>query len=306
MENLLLNTTKYLLHFWTLSSPLLSTLKWCLHYQWLDELGFSFERPLDEYQQFICKAPLRNYLLYIQITITCDKWKRSEDRSLFFPSILEAVDEQVSHGFPMSFKFIPACIPQDEMTIRKTYRVLQKNSHATWQASNSRSPLQPPLQSCNWKGVNVPNMNGCFFWRPMGTTRKKQLWSWGARGDPTLESTILSDGCFLWRTRYVRYPPSCIRHANTHLNLITPSCGSFWAGTAWGGLNWNYASTKGCFNPPTPPLSQQSGETEWVKVQQETNADSCNKWRKFTVSNFEHACATNKVLSFSKRSNLFV
>ena len=182
----------------------------------------------------------------------------------------------------------------------------KKNSHATWQASNSRSPLQPPLQSCNWKGVNVPNMNGCFFWRPMGTTRKKQLWSWGARGDPTLESTILSDGCFLWRTRYVRYPPSCIRHANTHLNLIIPSCGSFWAGTAWGGLNWNYASTKGCFNPPTPPLSQQSGETEWVKVQQETNADSCNKWRKFTVSNFEHACATNKVLSFSKRSNLFV
>ena len=78
----------------------------------------------------------------------------------------------------------------------------KKNSHATWQASNSRSPLQPPLQSCNWKRVNVPNMNGCFFWRPMGTTRKKQLWSWGARGDPTLESTILSDGCFLWRTRY--------------------------------------------------------------------------------------------------------
>ena len=77
----------------------------------------------------------------------------------------------------------------------------KKNSHATWQASNSCSPLQPPLQSCNWKGVNVPNMNACFFWRPMGTTRKKQLWSWGARGDPTLESTVLSDGCFLWRTR---------------------------------------------------------------------------------------------------------
>ena len=62
----------------------------------------------------------------------------------------------------------------------------KKNSHATWQASNSRSPLQPPLQSCNWKGVNVPNMNGCFFWRPMGTTRKKQLWSWGAWGIPRL------------------------------------------------------------------------------------------------------------------------
>ena len=72
----------------------------------------------------------------------------------------------------------------------------KKNSHGTWQASNVRSPLQPPLQSCNWKGVNVPNMNGCFFWRPMATTRKKQLWSWGARGDPTLESIFLSDGCF--------------------------------------------------------------------------------------------------------------
>ena len=65
-------------------------------------------------------------------------------------------------------------------------RVLQKNSHGMWQASSVRSPLQPPLQSCNWKGVNVPNMNGCFFWRPMATTRKKQLWSWGARGIPRL------------------------------------------------------------------------------------------------------------------------
>ena len=62
----------------------------------------------------------------------------------------------------------------------------KKNSHGTWQASNVRSPLQPPLQSCNWKGVNVPNVNGCFFWRPMATTRKKQLWSWGARGIPQL------------------------------------------------------------------------------------------------------------------------
>ena len=62
----------------------------------------------------------------------------------------------------------------------------KKNSHATRQASNVRSPLQPPLQGCNLKGVNIPNMNGCFFWRPMATTRKKQLWSWGARGIPRL------------------------------------------------------------------------------------------------------------------------
>ena len=62
----------------------------------------------------------------------------------------------------------------------------KKSSHGTWQASNLRSPLQPPLQSCNWKGLNVPNLNGCFFWRPTATTRKKQLWSWGARGIPRL------------------------------------------------------------------------------------------------------------------------
>ena len=62
----------------------------------------------------------------------------------------------------------------------------KKNSHGTWQASNLRSPLQSPLQSCNWKGLNVPNLNGCFFWRPTATTRKKQLWSWGARGIPRL------------------------------------------------------------------------------------------------------------------------
>ncbi len=93
--------------------------------------------------------------------------------------------------------------------------------------------------------------------------------------------------------------------ANTHLNLIIPSCGSFWAGTTWGGRNWNYASTKGCFNPPTPPLSQQSGETEWVKVQQETNADSCNKFEN-PQCHFFNFCATNTVLSFSNRSNLFV
>ena len=62
----------------------------------------------------------------------------------------------------------------------------KKNSHGTWQASNVRSPLQPPLQSCNWKGLNAPNLNGCFFWRPKATTRKKQLWSWGARGIPRL------------------------------------------------------------------------------------------------------------------------
>ena len=43
-----------------------------------------------------------------------------------------------------------------------------------------------PHFSCNWKGLNVPNLNGCFFWRPTATTRKKQLWSWGARGIPRL------------------------------------------------------------------------------------------------------------------------
>ena len=41
--------------------------------------------------------------------------------------------------------------------------LFKKNSHSTWQASNVRSPLQPPLQTCNWKGLNAPNLNGCFF-----------------------------------------------------------------------------------------------------------------------------------------------
>ena len=73
------------------------------------------------------------------------------------------------------------------MLIQKIFPgFFKKNSHGTWQASNLRSPLQPPLQSCNWKGLNVPNLNGCFFWRPAATTRKKQLWSWGARGIPRL------------------------------------------------------------------------------------------------------------------------
>ena len=73
------------------------------------------------------------------------------------------------------------------MLIQKIFPgFFKKNSHGTRQASNLRSPLHPPLQSCNWKGLNVPNLNGRFFWRPTATTRNKQLWSWGARGTPRL------------------------------------------------------------------------------------------------------------------------
>ena len=52
---------------------------------------------------------------------------------------------------------------------------------------------------------------------------------------------------------------SCMYFSFRHVSL--PLVVS-WAGTAWGGLIWNYASTKGCFSPPTPPLSQESGEKE--------------------------------------------
>ena len=57
----------------------------------------------------------------------------------------------------------------------------KKNSHATWQASNSCSPLQPLLQSCNWKGVNVPNMNG-FFLKADGDNPKETTLKLGGTG----------------------------------------------------------------------------------------------------------------------------
>ena len=77
----------------------------------------------------------------------------------------------------------------------------KKNSHATRQASNVRSPLQPPLQGCNLKGVNIPNMNGCFFLKAHGDNPKETTLKLGGEGDPTIDSTVLLDGCFLWRTR---------------------------------------------------------------------------------------------------------
>ena len=57
----------------------------------------------------------------------------------------------------------------------------KKNSHATWQASNSCNPLQPLLQSCNWKGVNVPNMNG-FFLKADGDNPKETTLKLGGTG----------------------------------------------------------------------------------------------------------------------------
>ena len=53
----------------------------------------------------------------------------------------------------------------------------KKNSHPTWQASKVHRPPPTPTSKLQLNRVNIPNMNGCFFWRPMTTTRRKQLWS---------------------------------------------------------------------------------------------------------------------------------
>ena len=58
----------------------------------------------------------------------------------------------------------------------------KKNSHRTWQASKVHRPPPTPTSKLQLNRVNIPNMNGCFFWRPMTTTRRKQLWSWGQGG----------------------------------------------------------------------------------------------------------------------------
>ena len=97
-----------------------------------------------------------------------------------------------------------------------SYRFLQKNSHGTWQASNLRSPLQPPLQSCNWKGLNVPNLNGCFFWRPTATTRKKQLWSWGPRGIPRLNLVFYRMAVFYEEPGMVAFSQKSCSNQATH------------------------------------------------------------------------------------------
>ena len=92
----------------------------------------------------------------------------------------------------------------------------KKSSHGTWQASNLRSPLQPPLQSCNWKGLNVPNLNGCFFWRPTATTRKKQLWSWGPRGIPRLNLVFYRMAVFYEEPGMVAFSQKSCSNQATH------------------------------------------------------------------------------------------